>query len=91
MTDISSTSTKEDISPILNKKMVLIKTASMATSDTIDVAAAALGNFASIDFVIGLADDGTAGDMVFTWSGTVITAGTLTTGIHHLIVVGNSA
>lgn len=92
MAEINTDCAGEHLAPVLNKKAMIIKTpATAATSDTIDVSLQALGAFKTIDWVGLLADDGTGGFLAATWSGTVITLPTITTGIHHLLVIGNAA
>lgn len=92
MADITATSTATMALPVPNKKAMIVKTPSgNATSDTLEMGNAAMGGFATIDMVICFADDGTGGYMAVTWSGTTLTFGTITTGIHHLLVIGNAA
>ena len=92
MVDVSATSTATQMLPVPNKKaMIVILPAATATGDEVDVSAAALGGFKTVDMAILFQDDGTAGIMICVIAGTVITFGTLTTGIHHMLVIGNAA
>lgn len=92
MVDVSATSTATQMAPVPNKKaMIVIVPAATATGDEIDVSAPALGGFKTVDMAIMFQDDGTGGYMVVVIAGTVLTFGTLTTGIHHLLIIGNAA
>ena len=86
MTDITADCTQIEAVPQMNLKIVTIVTpATAATTDEIDMSK---WGISKIYNVILQADGGTGGPLDATWSGSVITLPTITTGIHHLTVVG---
>lgn len=83
MTDITSGCTMTKAVPQLNATVLMITTAATAaTGDEIDVA----GYMKTIKNVY--VADSTGVVKTATFSGTVITLGTITTGVHHLLVFG---
>lgn len=91
MADKTSTCTMELALPIPNKKAVLITSdATLATGDTIDMSAVAMGQFSAIDIVYVADATGVVKTATFVAATRVITLGTLTTGVHKLLVVGDT-
>lgn len=83
MTDITSSCTMVRGIPQLNATALVIETpATAATGDEIDVAA----YMKTVQIVY--CADASGAVKVATFSGTVITLGTITTGVHFLLVMG---
>lgn len=79
--------TARQVVPNLGLKMVSLQTnASAATSDTIDASTAANGAFYQI-YGVYIADN-TGAVKTATWSGLSITLGTISTGIHNILIWG---
>lgn len=90
MADISSTCTME-IAAMFGKKIAIVTTsAAAATGDTIEMANVNLGEFSAIDIVYAADDDGGVVIVAIVAGATEITLGTITTGIHKLLVIGDN-
>lgn len=76
---------------MFNAKQVIVSTPSdTITADTVDMATPALGQFTVLKQVVVNDADGNVLVDGATWSGTVLTFGTLTTGAHHILVTGTT-
>ena len=90
MADRTSTSTVLIVS-MFNAKQIIVSTPSAtATGDTIDVGNVDLGGLRTIKHLVVCDADGDVIAAGGTFSGTVITFGTLTTGVHQVLVTGTS-
>ena len=87
MTDRTSTSTIFGAIPQLHvKELVIVTPSTFATSDTIDVST----SNPKLKTILSLyICDGTGVVKTATFSGTTITAGTITTGVHTIRVLGH--
>ena len=86
MTAVTATSVTQE-APNCGIKRVLIRTdANAATGYTIDASTAANGGFAKLYSVY--VNDDTGAVKIATWSSLVVTLGTISTGIHTVILEG---
>jgi len=90
MTDVSSTSTGLIVSMFNAKHMIISTPSGTATGDTIDVSNAHLGGLRGIKQIVVTDADGDLIAAGGTFSGTVITFGTLITGVHQVGVIGTT-
>ena len=90
MTDVSSTSTGLIVSMFNAKHMIISCPSGTATGDTIDMSNAHLGGLRTIKQLVVTDVDGNLLVDGGTFSGTVITFGTLTTGVHQVGVIGTT-
>lgn len=87
MTAVTLGEAARQVTPNAGAKSVVLRTdANAATGYTIDASAAANGGFYKIYRVYVCDDTGVV--KTATWSGTTITLGTISTGIHTVEILG---